>query len=76
MKHFKSAAIAAVVFLCITLIACSSNPSVRRQQTGLVVGGASGAIIGNAVSGGSAVGTGVGAVGGALVGSEVGRRMN
>ncbi len=66
MKHLKRALICCVV---ITLLSGCSN--VKRQDAGMVAGGAAGAVIGHAVTGGSAVGTGVGAVGGAVVGRKL-----
>lgn len=59
-----------------SIIGCSTPPS--KKDVGLVVGGATGALIGSQFGGGTGkiVATGVGAVGGALIGSKIGESMD
>jgi uncharacterized protein YcfJ len=58
------------------LVSCAGDFS--KQDAGMLIGGASGALIGSQFGHGSgrAVGAGVGAVAGGLVGSQIGKSMD
>ena len=61
--------IAAAVLACSGLAACGH---MSRTDEGTAIGAVGGAVVGNAVTGGSALGTAAGAVGGGIVGHEIG----
>lgn len=69
--NMKKISTSLVIFLVsITLMGCAT-----RQQTGTLLGGVTGGLIGSQIGSGSGrvVATGVGAVAGGLVGGEIGR---
>ena len=59
-----------------SISACSTWRKFNDTERGAVIGGGTGAVIGNAVSGGGGaiVGGAAGAVGGALIGNELDER--
>ena len=61
--------IAAVLLASGALGACGH---MSRADTGTAVGAVGGAVVGNAVTGGSALGTAAGAIGGGIIGHELG----
>lgn len=61
--------IAALVLASAGLGGCGH---MSRTDTGTAVGAVGGAVVGNAVTGGSALGTAAGAVGGGILGHEIG----
>jgi osmotically inducible lipoprotein OsmB len=64
-----------LIITCImaVLTGCVSPGHVTRRDVGTVVGGVGGGIIGNQLTGGSAVGTIAGTLGGAYVGNQLAR---
>lgn len=70
----------AVAVLCVASVICSSCSTWRKlndTERGAVIGGGSGALIGNAVTGGvggTVIGGAAGAAGGALIGNELEER--
>lgn len=61
---------------CLALAACEGVPIDKRTQ-GQILGGATGAVLGSTIGGGTGrvVATGAGAVLGTMVGGNIGERM-
>lgn len=72
MNYIKTLLILAVVSCC---FGCSTWNKLDNTEKGAIIGGASGAAVGNAVGGrgpaGTLIGGAAGAAGGALIGREV-----
>lgn len=68
--------VALALLATLTLAACESVPIDKRTQ-GQVIGGATGAVLGSTIGGGSGriIATGAGAVLGTIVGGNIGERM-
>lgn len=58
------------------LAGCASDGRWTSADTGTAVGAVGGAVVGNAVTGGSALGTAAGAVGGGVLGHEIGEERD
>jgi len=73
MKNYFLTIIAGL--LALSLAGCEN---MKKQDVGVVTGGAAGALIGSQFGGGSGriVGAAIGAVGGALIGGSIGRSMD
>ncbi|MGE8397791.1 MAG: glycine zipper domain-containing protein [Comamonas sp.] len=70
MSHFKVLAASAVLLSCIGLTGCANN-----QQLGTGVGAVGGAVLGDAVLGGT-LGTLGGAAAGAVIGNQIGKNQD
>lgn len=70
---FNKAAIATAL-LAVTLAACAQTPQQQGAGTGALIGGAGGALVGQAI-GGNTKSTMIGAASGALLGAVVGSSM-
>lgn len=70
MKLHKTIGVAAA-FLTIALAGCAQTEGQQRAGTGALIGGAGGALVGQAI-GGNTKGTVIGAASGALLGAVVG----
>lgn len=67
----KKLAVAAAMMLSVAVAGCAQTESQQRAATGAVIGGAGGALVGQAI-GGNTKGTVIGAASGALLGAVVG----
>ena len=70
MSHFKALAASALLASCVALTGCANN-----QQLGPGVGAVGGAVIGDAVLGGT-LGTLGGAAAGAVIGNQIGKNRD
>jgi len=74
MKFFRTVLILTIVSGC---LGCSTWNKLDNTEKGAIIGGASGAAVGNAVGGrgpaGTLIGGAAGAAGGALIGREMGK---
>lgn len=72
MSIKRCGAMFAVAAMGVVLAGCSPS---TKQYVGIGAGGATGALVGSAISGGSGVGIAVGAIGGALAGNAIAKNM-
>lgn len=59
------------VLAIVSTVALSGCSTMSKRDTGTVVGAVGGGVLGNVITGGSAVGTVAGAAGGAYIGNRV-----
>jgi osmotically inducible lipoprotein OsmB len=59
--------------VCVAIMALSLLTACTNREMGTVGGAAVGGVVGNAVTGGSALGTVAGAVGGGVIGNQLTR---
>lgn len=63
------------VSVCLISIGLAGCQQIGKENTGILAGGATGALVGSALTDASPIGVAVGAVGGALAGKQIAKDM-